>query len=70
VATACTQCNNDERWDVVLLPLNGDQTRVLTANQKDHRSFAEISVTRDGKSVIFTGEKSWTMRLVTVNLPR
>lgn len=69
VATACTQCNNDERWDVVLVPLNGDQTRVLTANQKSYRSFGNLSVTPDGRGIIFSGEKSWNMRLVTVTLP-
>jgi Tol biopolymer transport system component len=70
VATACTQCNNDERWDVVLLPINGDPTRVLTSSKRDYRSFADISVAPDGRSVIFSGEKSWNMRLVTVNLPK
>ncbi len=69
VATACTQCNDDERWDVVLLPVNGDPTRVLTSSKRDYRSFHSLSVAPDGRSVIFSSDKSWNMRLVTVTLP-
>jgi Tol biopolymer transport system component len=69
VATACTKCENDERWDLILIPLNGDPARILTDSERDYRSFGYLSMAADGKSIIFGSEKSWTARLVTVTLP-
>jgi Tol biopolymer transport system component len=70
VAEACTSCHDgDERWDVVLIPINGDPVRVLTADERNYRSFALPSVAPDGRRLVFTGEQSWNSRIVTLTLP-
>jgi Tol biopolymer transport system component len=45
VVEECLTCAEDiEKWDVVLLPLNGDPGRVLTSGQPSYRGFEQVAV--------------------------
>jgi Tol biopolymer transport system component len=71
VVSACPTCTTGrERWDIVLVPINGDPPRVLTASESDYRDHDRPSIAPDGKSIIFAAERSWNSRVVTITLPK
>jgi Tol biopolymer transport system component len=71
VTQHCLPCaSGEEKWDFVLLPMNGDPARVLTADQREYRSFeGDPAISPDGSSVIWIAEKVWDARLVTLRIP-
>jgi Tol biopolymer transport system component len=69
VAPACLRCSI-EKFDIVMIPLNGDPTRVLTAGLAQYVDFWFPSSSPDGRSIVFGGDLSWSSRLVTLTLPR
>lgn len=68
VAPACLRCST-EKFDIVMLPMNGDPARVLTSTLTGYVDFWSPSVAPDGRRIIFTGDLSWSSRFVTLTLP-
>ena len=70
VVSACPTCNTGaEKWDIVLVPMNGDPPRVLTPREQ----FADTerpSIAPDGKSVVFYLESAYYTRIATIKLSR
>ena len=70
-ALACTSCSDgNEYFDVVLIPVNGDPTRGLTASERNYRQLWPLSVAPDGRSIVFGAEKSWNTRVVNLGVPQ
>lgn len=72
VASACITCATPfiEKWDVVLIPMNGDAARVLTASQSSYKDFGMPQISPDGRYVVFGAEQSYNTRVVTLTLPK
>ena len=72
VVMACRSCVPPyvEKWDVVLLPINGDPPRVLTASQANYKDFWAMTPTGDGRYIYFRGQESYNTRVVTLTFPK
>lgn len=72
VASACITCSDPfvEKWDVVIIPMNGDAPRVLTASQSSYKDFGMPQISPDGKHVVFEAEQSYNTRVVTLTFPK
>lgn len=73
VGWACNTCampNWVEKWDIVMIPLNGEPARILTASQSDYRDHGEPVIAPDGSFIAFSGEKQYTSRIVSLPIPR
>ena len=72
VALACLSCVTPyvEKWDILLVPINGDPPRVLTASQAAYKDFWTQQPTADGRYVYFKGEQSYNTRVVTLTFPK
>jgi Tol biopolymer transport system component len=73
LASACLTCVAPayvEKWDVVVIPMNGDPPRVLTASQPTYKDHGAPVVSPDGKTILFEAEQSYHTRIVTLTLPR
>jgi len=70
VASACITCQTGvEKWDVVLIPMNGEPARVLTGSEPSYKDFGNPQISADGRYVIFEAEQSYNTRVVTLHLP-
>lgn len=70
LVNACLTCNTGlEKWDIVLLPMNGDPPRVLTAGQPTYKDFGPPVISPDGSTVVFQAEPSYNTRVVSLRLP-
>lgn len=69
LVSVCTPCRN-ERWDGALLPINGDPPRVLTARDPHFLDGDDFSLSRDGRTIIYTAEAAYRSALMEITLPR
>lgn len=72
VVYACRTCvepNYVEKWDIVLVPINGDPARVLTASQASYKDHGFPSISPDGRTIAFEGEVSYNTRIVRLTVP-
>jgi Tol biopolymer transport system component len=72
ITSSCLSCFGDyvEKWDVVLLPMNGDSPRVLTQSQASYKDFGDPRVSPDGRQILFEAEQSYNTRIVTLTFPK
>jgi Tol biopolymer transport system component len=66
----CVDPNYKEKWDVVVMPLNGDVPRILTSSQASFADYGTPVVSPDGKWVTVEAERSYNTRVVTLTFSR
>ena len=72
IAYACISCvapDFVEKWDIVVLPINGEPPRVLTASQKSYRDHANPSISPDGLTLVFSAEATYNTRVAKMIIP-
>ena len=71
VASACTTCNAGvEKWEIVMIPMNGEPPRVLTAAQPSYKDYGSPAISPDGSTIIFKAEQSYNTRIASITVPR
>ena len=71
IGEACLTCATGlEKWDVVLIPMNGEPARILTATESSYKDFSSARSSPDGRYLIFSAEQSYNTRVVRIDLPR
>jgi hypothetical protein len=70
---ACTSCrgpNYTEKWDLVVVPMNGDPPRILTGSEASFKDFWPAGIAPDGRTVFFHAEQSYNTRIATFAMPK
>ena len=67
IIAVCALCIDVERRSMVLLPLNGDPPRVLSAQDHGLMDWDVLAFSKDGKTVTYDAELAW--RSVLVHIP-
>ena len=71
---ACPTCHGGaayvEKWEMILVPMNGDPPRILTAPESNFRDFWATGLSPDGRHMYISAQHSYNTRLVTISLPK
>ena len=66
----CKEPNYVEKWEEILMPMNGDPPRVLTAPESNFKDFWGTEFSPDGRGLYIRAQHSYNTRLVTITLPK
>jgi hypothetical protein len=66
IVAVCAHCVDAERWSMVLLPLNGDPPRVLSAQDHGMMDWNVLALSRDASTAFYDAELAWRTTIVHI----